>query len=65
MRELEDEIALLQLRSEQLLIHIQGLARGSRDAVIARASLGTMMERLVAAKAERDRLLAELEPAAA
>ena len=64
MRELEEEIALLQLRSEQLLIHIQGLAPGSADAVAARADLGTMMERLVAAKAEHDRRLSELERAA-
>jgi hypothetical protein len=56
MRELEDEIALLELRSEQLLIHLQELPRGSSDATDARAYLDTMMHRLVTLKAERDRL---------
>jgi hypothetical protein len=64
MRELEDEIALLQLRAEQLLIHIQHLGCGSADATLARANLDTMMQRLVAAKAERDRLLHDLSRAA-
>ena len=64
MRELEDEIALLQLRAEQLLIHIQHLGSGSADAILARANLDTMMQRLVAAKAERDRLLHDLSRAA-
>ena len=54
MRELEDEIALLELRSEQLLIHLQEVPRGSTDAIDARASLDTMMQRLVILKAERD-----------
>jgi len=64
MRELEDEIALLQLRAEQLLIHIQHLGCGSAEAMLARANLDTMMQRLVAAKAERDRLLRDLSRAA-
>jgi hypothetical protein len=64
MRELEDEIALLQLRAEQLLIDIQHLGCGSADAILARANLDTMMQRLVAAKAERDRLLHDLSRAA-
>ena len=55
MRELEDEIALLELRSEQLLIHLQEVPRGSPDAIDARASLDTMMQRLVILKAARDR----------
>jgi len=57
MRELEDEIALLELRSEQLLIHLQEVPRGSPDAIDARASLDTMVQRLVILKAERDRSL--------
>ena len=57
MRELEDEIALLELRFEQLLIHLQEVPRGSPDAIDARASLDTMMQRLVILKAERDRSL--------
>ena len=60
MRELEDEIALLGLRAEQLLIHIQRLARGSPEAVVARANLDGIMQRLVAAKGEREHLLAEV-----
>ena len=64
MRELEDEIALLQLRAEQLLIHIQHLGCGSAEAILAQANLETMMQRLVAAKAERDRLLRDLSRAA-
>ena len=59
MRELKDEIALLELRSEQLLIHLQEVPRGSPDAIGARASLDTMMRRLVILKAERDRSLNE------
>ena len=61
MRELEDEIALLELRAEQLLIHIQRLARGSAEAVVARANLDGIMRRLVAAKGERDHMLAEVD----
>ena len=57
MRELEDEIALLELRSEQLLIHLQEVQRGSHDAIDARASLDTMKQRLVILKAELDRSL--------
>ena len=59
MRELEDEIALLELRSEQLLIHIQELPRGSPEAIVARADLDIMLQRLVAVKGERDRRLNE------
>jgi hypothetical protein len=59
MRELEGEIALLELRSEQLLIHIQELPRGSPEAIVARADLDIMLQRLVAVKGERDRRLNE------
>jgi hypothetical protein len=61
MRELEDEIALLELRAEQLLIHLQRLARGSAEAVVARANLDGIMQRLVVAKGERDHMLAEVD----
>ena len=64
MRELEHEIVLLELRAEQFLIHIQRLARGSPEAVVARANLDGIMHRLVAAKGEHDRLLDEAERAA-
>ena len=64
MHELENEIALLQLRAEQLLIHIQRLARGSPEAVVARTNLDGIMHRLVAAKGEHDRLRDEVGRAA-
>ena len=62
MRELEDEIALLELRSEQLLIHLQEVPRGSPDAIDARAGLDIMLQRLVTLKAERDRSLTKTGP---
>ena len=64
MRELEDEINLLQLRTEQLLIHLRHVERASADAARARVELLMMLERLVAAKTERDTILGELELAA-
>jgi hypothetical protein len=64
MRELEYEIARLRLRAEQLLIHIQHLGCGSAEAIVARANLDRMMQRLAAAKAERDRLLHDVSRAA-
>ena len=63
MRELDHEIARLRRRAEQLLIHIQHLGCGSAEASVARANLDSMLQRLVAAKAERDRLLDDLSRA--
>ena len=60
MRELENEIALLEMRSKQILIQLQRLPRGSRKAVLARANLDTHVQRLVDVKGERDRLLKQL-----
>lgn len=59
MRELEDEIALLELRSEQVLIHLQQLQPASSDAIVARAELDAMTLHLGLVKQERDRLLDE------
>jgi hypothetical protein len=59
MRELENEIALLEMRSKHILIQLQRLPRDSRKAVVARANLDTHVQRLVIVKAERDRLLKE------
>jgi hypothetical protein len=59
MRELEDEIALLELRSEQVLIHLQQLQPASSDAIVARAELDAMTLQLGLVKQERDRLLDE------
>ena len=39
MRELENEIALLEQRAEQFLIHIQHLGCGSPEAILARGNL--------------------------
>ena len=64
MRELEDEIALLELRSEQLVIHLRQLPPGSADAVAARTELETLIHRLEFAIGERDRVLEELGRAA-
>jgi hypothetical protein len=64
MRELEDEIVLLQLRSEQVLIHLQHLQPGSSEAIVARAELDAMVQRLGMAQGKRDRLLREITSAA-
>jgi len=64
MRELEDEISLLELRAEQLLIHLRHVERASEDATRARVELLVMLERLVVAKTERDNMLGELGLAA-
>jgi len=64
MRELEDEIARLDLQSEQLSIHIQQLSPESAEAVAARANLDTIIHRLEFVKNARNRLLTELWQAA-
>jgi hypothetical protein len=64
MHEIENEIARLQLRSEQILIHLQQVPFGSREAVAARRNLGRMARMLVALKGERDQRQRELERAA-
>jgi hypothetical protein len=63
MHELENEIARLQLRSEQILIHLQQVPFGSREAIAARRNLGHMARRLVALKGERDQCVREPEGA--
>ena len=64
MRELEDMIACLQLRSEQLLIHLQQLPTVSLDAAETRGKLAAIVERLIVLNGERERLLSQVEPAA-
>jgi hypothetical protein len=64
MRELKDQIALLELRSEQLLIHIQQLPTNSVDQRAARQDLDKLLNRLAAVKQKRDRLVRELEEGA-
>ena len=64
MRELEDMIARLQLRSEQLVIHLQQLPTVSLDAAETRGKLAEIVERLIVLNGERERLLSQVEPAA-
>jgi len=64
MRELEDMIARLQLRSEQLVIHLQQLPTVSLDAAETRGKLAEIVERLILLNGERERLLSQVEPAA-
>jgi hypothetical protein len=64
MSELEDELALIEFRAEQLLIHLRQLPPGSAEAVAARACLDTLRHRLEFVTAERDRLVKELWQAA-
>jgi hypothetical protein len=64
MRELENEIARLQLRAEQLLIHLQQIPFHSHEASATRRNLGRMARRLVLLKGERDQRLRELKGAA-
>ena len=59
MRELEDEIALLQLRSEQLLIHLAQVPPNSQDAAAARKEIDQMTQSLMAAQRASDRLRAQ------
>ena len=56
MREVDDGIALLQLRSEQLLIHLEQVPPNSPDAVAARKDIDGMTQRLLSAQRDRDRL---------
>jgi hypothetical protein len=63
MHDLENEITRLQLRSEQILIHLQQVPFRSREAVAARRNLGRMARKLVALKGERDQRRRELERA--
>ena len=64
MRELEYEIALLELRSEQLLIYLKQTGLPAQEAVGARSNLLQILERLAFVKGQRDRLLDECRIAA-
>jgi hypothetical protein len=59
VRELEDEIHLLNLRAEQLVIHLQELWSGSPEAIATRRKLEAMVKTLVSLQDERARLLRE------
>ncbi|HET9536033.1 MAG TPA: hypothetical protein VFP43_11905 [Mesorhizobium sp.] len=64
MREVEYEIALLELRSEQLLIYLKQTGLPAQEAAGARSNLLQMLERLAFVKGQRDRLLDECRIAA-
>ena len=53
MHELNDKIARLEMRSEQLLIHLRACPRESVEAEKARADLLAMLLQLVALKGRR------------
>ena len=63
MRELEDEIAHLNLRAEQLLIHLEQLPSGSLEAVKTRRIVEIMGQAVDFLKNERARVLNELQSA--
>jgi hypothetical protein len=55
MPDLDDQIARLELRAEQVAIHLQELARNTPDRVRARSELEVMLQQLSELKAERTR----------
>jgi hypothetical protein len=59
MHEIEKEIALLELRSEQLVIHLKQVQQNYPESVAVRAELRAMLERLVVLKDMREQLLDE------
>ena len=66
MLDLENQIARLELRAEQMSIHLQSLGQNAREASRTRSELDAMMRELVELKAERERrrALVEAEEAA-
>jgi hypothetical protein len=60
LRDLNTRIARLELRIEQLCIHLQSLAHSSAEAIEARSMLYDMLRDLVALKEEREQLEAVL-----
>ena len=61
MVKLNNRIASLEMRAEQLRIHLQSLSRQSGDAEQGRSRLYVIMQELTELKAERERREAELE----
>jgi hypothetical protein len=60
LNDLHKRIARLELRIEQLRIHLQSLDRGSSEATEVRSMLLGMLQDLVALKEEREQLEAVL-----
>jgi hypothetical protein len=63
MIELKNRIALLEMRAEQLGIHLQSLDRHSRDAEEGRSQIYAIVQELTELKADRERLNPELQTA--
>jgi hypothetical protein len=64
MLELNNQIARLEMRSEQLRFHLRSLNRDSVAAEQARWDLFRMLQHLVVLKGQRHRLELELDCAA-
>jgi hypothetical protein len=65
MRELNDQIARVEMCSEQLLIHLRSVPKDSLEANAARSDLLAMLQRLVTLKGHRQQLEESLELEAA
>jgi len=63
MANLDSQIARLEMRAEQLAIHLQDLARNGSEAARARSALYASLQELTELKAERARRTALLEEA--
>jgi hypothetical protein len=61
MLDLDNQIARLQMRAEQMAIHLQDLGRNSPEAVRVRSELYAMLQQLAELKAERERRKALLD----
>jgi|SoiMethySBSTD1v2_1073268.scaffolds.fasta_scaffold4743397_2 hypothetical protein len=61
MLDLENQIARLEMRAEQIAIHLQDLGRNTPEASRVRSELYVMLQELAELKAERERRKALLE----
>jgi hypothetical protein len=61
MLDLDNQIARLEMRAEQMAIHLQDLGRNSPKAVRVRSELYAMLQQLAELKAERERRKALLD----
>jgi hypothetical protein len=61
MADLDNQIARLDMRAEQLAIHLQGLGRNTSEAATTRSELYALLQELAELKAERERREALLE----
>jgi hypothetical protein len=55
MLDLDNQIARLELRAEQMAIHLQDLGRNAPDASSARSELYAILQKLAELKSERRR----------